>query len=78
MDKVVNFLKKYKLEFPTIKKKCFSCWLDDIVAIAPSISLVVILQEFIKDCSKIIVVFLQELSIELSISKAHVNEPLHR
>ena len=53
-----------------------SCWLDDIVA--PSKSLVVIVQELIEDFSKIIVVFLQELSIEPSIGKTHANEPLHR
>ena len=58
--------------------ECFmiSCWLDDIVA--PSKSLVVVVQELIEDFSKIIVVFLQELSIELSIGETHANEPLHR
>ena len=37
--------------------ECFSCWLDDIIA--PSKSLVMVVQELIEDFSKIIVVFLQ-------------------
>ena len=54
----------------------FRFWLDDIVA--PSKSLVVVVQELIEDFSKIIVVFLQELSVELSIGEIHANEPLLR
>ena len=54
---------------------CIIIVLDNIGS--ASKGLVMVVQQLIQNFSQVIVVFLQQLSIQLSISKSHANEPVH-